>query len=107
VYLLEGVGEALLHQSCPSLGDLPAVREVHPTYPWLQCLGLGQMVGSTTLTCLGGYRPMKYPGRLLQDIIQLMWAAFILVILLLLVNQILMIIASKSRFCWGMLEFVD
>ena len=65
------------------------------------------MVGSASLTWLGGDRSMKDPGCLLQDVIQLMWAAVLLVILRLLVNQVLMTIASKNRFGWGMLEFVD
>jgi len=65
------------------------------------------MVGSARLTCLGGYRPMKDPGCLLQDVIQLMRAAVLLVILRVLMDQFLMTGASKSCFGRCMLEFVD
>jgi hypothetical protein len=65
------------------------------------------MVGSASLTCLAGDRSMKDPGCLLQDVIQLMWAALLLVILRVLVDHVLMAGASKNRFSWCMLEFVD
>lgn len=107
MYLLEGVGEALLHQGCPSLGDLPPVREVHPTTPLLQRLGLGQMMRSASLTCLGCDKPMKDPGCLLQDVIQLMRAALLLVIMRVLLNQVLMTGASQICSGYRMLEFVN
>jgi hypothetical protein len=65
------------------------------------------MVGSASLTWLGGDRSMKDPGCLLQDVIQLMWAALLLVIVRVLVNQVLIAGASKSCFGRCMLEFVD